>query len=139
VNASACQKSSEESASFALLPTFPTAMTPNDLLYGDGGTPFVVAHRHHDGTEFVTLSGELDLATVARFRAGLAAAEANRPKRLVIDLSDLVFCDSIGMTEIARANVRAQDGGYELLIRRGPHAVHRVFEITGMDRGLPFE
>jgi anti-sigma B factor antagonist len=121
------------------LPAFPSAMTGTDLFYGDGATPFVLDRRREDGTEFVALSGELDLATVERLRTVLAEAEAAAPQRIVLDLSALQFCDSVGMTEIAHASSRAQERGYELRIRRGPRAVHRVFEITGLDRGLPFE
>lgn len=79
------------------------------------------------------LSGELDLSNVEHAKAGLAQASARpRPGALVIDLRELEFIDSSGISFLALA---LQDHGSDLGIRQSTApAVQRVLEIVGLDR-----
>ncbi len=88
----------------------------------------------------ITLEGELDLASASKLEDELLSVEATKPRRLVIDLSGLTFMDSTGMRTLALAQRRSlSDGGPELALRRGPHQVQRVFELTGSTETFAFE
>ncbi|MDQ6841457.1 MAG: STAS domain-containing protein [Actinomycetota bacterium] len=78
----------------------------------------------------VSLTGELDLATVEAFDRTLREAEAASPARLVVDLGRLAFMDSTGLQTLLRAAERAHSSEYQLALRRGPNQVQRVFELT---------
>lgn len=88
-----------------------------------------------DGWSVVELAGELDLASVA-----LAEAELRRAEReaagLVLDLRALEFIDSTGLRLVVRAGGRLHERGGRLVVARGPRAVHRVFELAGLDSRL---
>jgi anti-sigma B factor antagonist len=81
-------------------------------------------------TLIVALSGELDLASAPDLERELQVGAEGAPSRMVIDLSGLGFMDSTGLQALLRARERAQEAGYLLSLRRGPHQVQRVFELT---------
>ena len=86
------------------------------------------------------------MATVETLRTTLDVAIAETPRaaqecvdtsvRLVLDLRRLSFIDSTGLHVLIRANRRAKEGQLRLL--RGSRRIHRVFELTGTDKRLPF-
>jgi anti-sigma B factor antagonist len=97
--------------------------------------------RSHTEEDCVVLSlrGEFDLAGEPLFMRELGAAELKNPRRLVIDLSELGFLDSTGLWALLRARENAHVAGRELVLRRGPDAVHRVFELTRSAEAFSFE
>ncbi|WP_043468173.1 STAS domain-containing protein, partial [Kitasatospora sp. MBT66] len=56
---------------------------------------------HSTGATVVVLSGELDHQTAPRLRRVLERTPAGLP--LVLDLTDLRFCDSVGIGELVFA------------------------------------
>jgi anti-sigma B factor antagonist len=87
----------------------------------------------------VSLTGELDLATVQTFERYLREAEATSPARLVVDLGTLAFMDSTGLQTLLRSAERAHASGYQLALRRGPNQVQRVFELTRTIEAFKFD
>jgi anti-anti-sigma factor len=99
---------------------------------------FAVSEGEADGAVILRPSGELDIATAPRLEAALA--DGREPgQRVVLDLAELEFMDSTGLRVIVRAVEAAQHDGWDLRLRPGPPAVHRVFEIAGVVEALPFE
>jgi anti-anti-sigma factor len=90
----------------------------------------VVETSAQDDVTVLTLSGELDLASTPILERELAAVESAGAKRIVIDLAEVGFMDSSGLQALLRARERAAEEGVELALRRGPHQVQRVFELT---------
>ncbi len=84
------------------------------------------------------LKGECDLAH--REAVGRAASRAmqSRPVDLVLDLSEVSFIDSSGIHALVELAEHAAQHRIRLSIVPGPPAVQRVFQICGLDRGLPF-
>ena len=89
-----------------------------------------------DGDDGVVLhaDGDLDITTVDAFR-GSAAEVLGRGVRLRIDLSDLVFMDSTGITGLVEV-VRSGEGRVTISDDLRPE-VRRVLSITGIIRSLP--
>ncbi|MGH2834375.1 MAG: STAS domain-containing protein [Solirubrobacteraceae bacterium] len=87
----------------------------------------------------IVLEGEMDLASAQAVEDRLRAAEADSPKRVVIDLAQLAFIDSTGLRLLLQADARARQQGCELVLRPGEASVQRVFEITGALDVLRFE
>jgi anti-sigma B factor antagonist len=98
--------------------------------------PFSIELRPVDGTCHVVLTGELDIATHGEAEAKLKEAQQSGASVVVLDLRGLSFMDSTGLRLLVQADSRARESGQRLAIVRGPDAVHRVLEITGLDAKL---
>jgi anti-sigma B factor antagonist len=96
-------------------------------------TPFAVYVAEDEQHALVRLIGELDVAVAAQAEQALARAERSRPPLLEVDLSALAFIDSTGLRLMLGTRQRAHEDGRRLVLRRGPRAVQRVFEITAVD------
>lgn len=96
-----------------------------------------ISSRRDGHTHTIGLVGELDLATVDGMHRELARVEATDAIAIVIDLSGLTFIDSSGARLLYLAHARLA-GDERLSLLRGPAAVQRVFELSGIQRLLPF-
>lgn len=103
-----------------------------------GEAPFVVLTSPCGTTTTVSVSGELDLATVRHLEAALHQAFVAPPETLVLDLGDATFVDSTGVQAVLRLDRRAQATGVRLVIVPAPAPIQRVFELCGIDGRLPF-
>jgi anti-anti-sigma factor len=93
---------------------------------------FAVHVGHRGENALVRLIGELDVAVVPQAEQAIVQAEQERPPLLELDLSALAFMDSTGLRLLLNARQRALQDGRRLLLRRGPNAVQRVFEVTAL-------
>jgi anti-sigma B factor antagonist len=83
----------------------------------------------------IALFGELDLSNAALLRDTLAKIE---PCPLVaIDLSELSFIDSTGLSAIAQFGKRQNDAGGKLYLVITRPVVKKVFSITSLDQHFP--
>jgi anti-sigma B factor antagonist len=87
------------------------------------------------GVPIVTVSGELDISNAGALEATVASISAQRPERLIFDLSNLRFMDSAGISVLvgAAASVNA------VQIRHASPAIRRVLELTGLTDVLAIE
>lgn len=88
-----------------------------------------VAVRSEFDRATVTLAGELDIATVAKFERGLTEAEQMSPT-VVLDLRGLDFIDCAGLHSFITARNRIGESGGRLLFVQGSRAVQRLFSLT---------
>ena len=86
----------------------------------------------------LTLSGELDIASVPRFQEAIEAMLADGVRRLTIDLGPLAFLDSSGLREFISLRDRAELEGWVLVLLRPAEPVQSVFQLTRADEHLPF-
>ena len=84
----------------------------------------------------IEFAGELDIATTAGADAELRRVEQGGARVIVLDLRGLTFMDSTGLRLLVSADARARGGEHRLAIARGPAAVQRVLELTGLDARL---
>jgi anti-sigma B factor antagonist len=90
--------------------------------------------RLDERTQLVALAGELDLYSADAFRGALDDALEDGATRLVIDLSEVDFIDSVALGVLANAMKRLRAAGGGLAVISGNQQIVRVFEITGLDR-----
>jgi anti-anti-sigma factor len=90
-----------------------------------------------DGATCVKLAGEFDIA--GRDLADEVLASTDGARKIVLDLSELEFIDSMGIHFVVTAHQAAEAEGREFTIVRGGPQVTRIFELVGLDEVLPFE
>lgn len=90
------------------------------------------------GVPVVTPPAEIDLTTADRFRLVLLEAAAHGDATVVVDMTHTKFCDSAGLSVLARAHKRALEEGGELrLVIPAGGAVFRIFTLTSLHRFIP--
>jgi anti-sigma B factor antagonist len=92
--------------------------------------PFAIRAERRDGIARIRAHGELDLQTVPLLDRALEAVDKFKPARVVLDLTDLSFVDSMGVHAILRAHTRATESGIVLVVVNSSENVRKVFELT---------
>ncbi|MGW4833146.1 STAS domain-containing protein [Amycolatopsis japonica] len=98
--------------------------------------PLVVveAARSEDAIT-VEVAGDIDIATSPRLRAELFELVAHGPGTVVVDMTDVGFCDSSGLSVLVQLNRQCQESGVDL--RFAPSkVVRRAIELTGLSPTL---
>jgi anti-sigma B factor antagonist len=105
--------------------------TSNHLAEHD--LPFGIMQRDHDAhTSIVSVEGELDLATAPRLKWMLMDAIENGHQRLVVDLTQATFMDS--MTLSVLVTVKRTLGEHpQLAIVCTRENLLQIFEFAGLD------
>jgi anti-sigma B factor antagonist len=93
---------------------------------------FRVIVTQSDSEVVVALSGELDLAGAPRLRECFAQLEHVGATQVVLDLTDLDFVDSTGLSVLVMEFHRTQAAGGSTVMRNPSPAVMRILEITGL-------
>ncbi|MFF3244442.1 STAS domain-containing protein [Streptomyces sp. NPDC002870] len=89
--------------------------------------------RTEGHSEVVKPAGELDHHTAELLRVPLDDALEQGRARLVIDCSQLEFCDSTGLNVLLGARLKAEAAGGGVHLAGMLPVVARVFEITGAE------
>jgi anti-sigma B factor antagonist len=97
-----------------------------------------ISSEREGDVHVIALSGELDLATADELEQELLRVEATDAESIVVDLAGLRFMDSTGVRVMITADTRSRANSQRLALLRGPDAVQRVFELTGVLDLLPF-
>lgn len=84
------------------------------------------------GAATLVLSGELDLASTSSFEQRVDELLAAGTDQLVIDLSALTFCDSVGLNGLVRAKNRCEQRGGSLRVAGTRGQVAHVIGISGL-------
>jgi anti-sigma B factor antagonist len=84
-----------------------------------------------DGGAVVRPSGDFDLASAAEVREAIYAVQADRTDDLRVDLTDVSFIDSVGISVLVAAHKRFSRDGRALELVVPPH-LRPNFEITGL-------
>lgn len=95
---------------------------------------FSVTVADHEGDRAViVVSGEIDMATASELDHVLSGLAAQGARRLVVDLSDVGFCDSTGLSTFVRARKQLADGeGAPIVLVGMTPPVVKVFRIAGL-------
>jgi anti-sigma B factor antagonist len=83
-----------------------------------------------DGAQVLELSGELDASSAPALRERLAEVATRGGGSLVVELSDLSFIDSTGLSVLLNAKRRLTRRGRAFAIVCPPGHVRRILEVT---------
>jgi anti-sigma B factor antagonist len=97
---------------------------------------FQVEVRRNGAAAVVAVSGELDLASGPELEAELDQLSGPDIQLVVIDLRNLDFMDSTGLSILVRAHQRLAGEGAEMGLVRGSQQVQRLLDLTGVAERL---
>ena len=89
-------------------------------------------------TCLVRLIGELDLEAVPTLERELERLLSARLATVVVDLGELTFIDSLGLTCLLRAARLSAEDGCHLRMLPGGGQVQEVMRLTHVEEALPF-
>ncbi len=85
------------------------------------------------GVVHLAVAGEIDMATADELQEAISDAVTRADTAtVVVDLTDVSFCDSIGIGILVRAHVEAAQHGTVVQISNPQRQIRRVLEITGV-------
>jgi anti-sigma B factor antagonist len=99
---------------------------------GEAPRPFRITRAPMDGAPGVALSGEIDLACVPAMTEALDAAIRDSEGAFVLDLSDVEFLDSSGLSGLMRARALLARDERALAVVSPPGPVRRLFAMAGV-------
>ena len=99
-----------------------------------GADGLTITREQHGTIVWLTVFGELDLATAPQLRDAYARAQHDQPDVILIDLAGVTFIDSTGLHTLLDAH--AGDHDERLRIMLGP-AVARLIDIVNLRDHLP--
>jgi anti-anti-sigma factor len=110
---------------------------PNALC--SAGSPaldgFEVTQRWRDGVAVVAVRGDLDMLTAPQVMDVLAEVLTNSPGALIVDLSEVAFLASSGMTTLMAGHEQAGPTIWFGVVAEGP-TTSRPMKLLGLDQML---
>ncbi len=95
-------------------------------------TAFQVQNHEADGAVVIAVSGDVDMVTAPRLAEAIDAAIATRPAALIVDLSNVQFLASAGMTVLVTAQDQVVPPTRFAVVADGP-ATSRPIKLMGID------
>lgn len=91
-----------------------------------------------EGARVVYVAGEIDLVTTPELERAFTGLEhlAEQSVSLVVDLTEVSFLASVGLSALVGLNQRCSDAGVELRIAAGNRTVMRALTMSGLTNEL---
>jgi anti-anti-sigma factor len=96
----------------------------------------VHVRNDQSGATIIAIAGELDLASSPSLDAEINRAFEAGVGLVIIDLRDLDFMDSTGLSVLIKAHQSAQQAGRRVCLVKGPPQVQRLLSLTGVEDRL---
>ncbi|MGW3342838.1 STAS domain-containing protein [Nonomuraea rubra] len=95
----------------------------------------VVRHWREEPCTVLHVAGDLDVAGAPRLRAELEQAlAAADPLNVVVDLTEVPFCDSVGLGVLVATLNHVQDLNGRMILVLAPGMIRHLLTITNLDR-----
>jgi anti-sigma B factor antagonist len=101
----------------------------------NGGTLTMRVRREPSGIAVITVTGEVDIATVAGLRDRLFTL-ADTSRSVIVDLDQVSFTDAAGLGALVGAAHRADIHGASLQVVCDRPQTRELFRLAGLDRRL---
>lgn len=89
-----------------------------------------VMTRSQGSTQLLSVTGQVDVATIDALAGGISDALAAEPETIVVDLSAVGFFGSGGLSTLLEADGRARARGCRLVVVPGTGVVRSMLERT---------
>ncbi|MCD9901204.1 STAS domain-containing protein [Streptomyces cyaneofuscatus] len=97
-------------------------------------SPLTIITRDAATGPVLEIIGDLDYATAPKLRKAVEGLSVASGQLLVLDLADLQFCDSSGISALLSARSLAIGQGADIALAAVPADTARVLGIVGLDQ-----
>ncbi len=97
---------------------------------------FQIETRRDGNAAVIAVTGELDLASSPALREELDQLVEDGIELVILDLRELVFMDSTGLSVVVKAHQNALESGRRFAVVRGGKQVERLLTLTGVGERL---
>jgi phosphoserine phosphatase RsbU/P len=118
-------------------PDEPGGSGPESPAPADASTALERDVRWSGRHAIVTMPAEIDITNASGVTDLLAAVAGESPEVITVDMTATVFCDSAGVSALARAYELAAASGSELRLALGGSPSARVIQLIGLDQIVP--
>jgi anti-sigma B factor antagonist len=95
-----------------------------------------IDHREQGGCAVLVIHGDLDVATSPDLRTAALATIHADPGPVIIDASEMGYCDSTGLGVFVRVAAVLDSRGQRLAIAGPQPGVRHILEETGLDEAF---
>lgn len=88
------------------------------------------------GWQCISVSGEIDLATVPELESAIDSVFASDSHPLVVDLTESSFMDSTGLKALVMANRKFDEKGRPFAIAVSGGPVSRLIDLSGVESSI---
>jgi anti-sigma B factor antagonist len=88
-----------------------------------------------DGSAVVSVTGDVDLMSAPHLREAMEEALGRSP-HLIVDVAEMTFIDSSGLSALVHAHRQAADAGGSMTVRRPSPTLKRLLSITHLETVL---
>jgi anti-anti-sigma factor len=99
----------------------------------DDSHDFRLSVEPQDDASVIAVAGELDLSTVPALRGALSGAAERGVSRLVIDLTEVSFIDSVGVGAVLHAKRRLPEDGRLAVVVAPASYANVIFDAVGAE------
>jgi anti-sigma B factor antagonist len=96
----------------------------------------VIRTEKRDGCTVLSVRGDIDLATAPALQEAVAGVLAEGPPGFILDLSEVEFLGSVGMTILVSAHEALRNRGRFSVVADGP-STSRPLQLTKLDEVIP--
>ncbi|MGH3958497.1 STAS domain-containing protein [Mycobacterium sp.] len=100
-----------------------------------GGYPIRTSVEHRDGVTVLVVGGEIDMASAPTLESAVAGVLAEDALALVIDLSEVRFLASVGLSILVAAREKIGEPGRFAVAAQGP-LISRIIQLVNLDELL---
>jgi anti-sigma B factor antagonist len=93
-----------------------------------------IERRTEGGWDVLDVAGEVDLSTAPELRSRIEGLADDGCRRLVVDLADVSFMDSSGLSVLVSGFKGMREAGGEMAVVCPNVSIAKIFSITGLDR-----
>ena len=97
----------------------------------------VITEQIQNGTSILSLSGKFDFQARKDFQSAISKAEQAKPKRVVLNLTDLAFVDSSAIGLLHNVNTSFKGAGIQLCLANSQGPVKSVLDLFKMESIIP--
>ncbi len=106
---------------------------------GDVPQPMLrIDHGREGDAHVIRLVGEMDLSNTGEARKALLSAVHNVDVNVIVDMSELEFIDSLGISMLLEVQAVARSDSDRLYFRGTHSEVARILQLTEVDKQLRF-
>ncbi|CAL9345512.1 MULTISPECIES: STAS domain-containing protein [unclassified Streptomyces] len=96
--------------------------------------PLTIVSSRTPAGPLLEVAGDLDHSNAQQLRRAAAGAVVSAGLMLVVDLGELGFCDSSGITALIAVRNHVVAAGAGLILVAVPETLRRLLRLTGLDQ-----